>query len=118
MWGAHSGERMVSLLQLLLGLASVVILGSLSQIRDLPNLEGQVPVFISPWKRVAQFYPQTLKGCAEFSYVTDKICGRTHMASQLRPYIAYNETGNINSHSNISSSLRKNIQTNSCSFFL
>jgi hypothetical protein len=45
-------------LQLLLVLASAVILGSesrgthdhilLSQIRDFPNLEGQVPVFISP----------------------------------------------------------------------
>jgi hypothetical protein len=51
-------------LQLLLGLASAVILRSesrgthnhilLSQIRDTPNLEGQVPVFISPRNRVAQ----------------------------------------------------------------
>jgi hypothetical protein len=32
----------------------------LSQIRDTPNLEGQVPVFISPRIRVAQFYPQVL----------------------------------------------------------
>jgi hypothetical protein len=30
------------------------------QIRDSPNLKGQVPVFISPRKRVAQLYPQTL----------------------------------------------------------
>jgi hypothetical protein len=55
MWGALSEERV---------LASVVILGSeshgthnhilLSQIRDSPNLEGQVPVFISPRERVAQ----------------------------------------------------------------
>jgi hypothetical protein len=51
-------------LQLLLGLASAVILRSesrgthdhilLSQIRDSPNLEGQVPIFISPRDRVAQ----------------------------------------------------------------
>jgi hypothetical protein len=47
-------------------LASAVILGSkthgtqwhilLSQIWDSPNLEGQVPVFISPRNRVAQLY--------------------------------------------------------------
>jgi hypothetical protein len=53
-------------LQLLLVLASAVILGTeshgiynhilLSQIRDSPNPEGQVPVFISPRKRVAQLY--------------------------------------------------------------
>jgi hypothetical protein len=32
----------------------------LSQIRDSPNLEGQVPVFISHRNRVAQLYPQAL----------------------------------------------------------
>jgi hypothetical protein len=32
----------------------------LSQIRDFPNLEGQVPVFISPANRVAQLYSQAL----------------------------------------------------------
>jgi hypothetical protein len=56
--------------QLLLALARAVILGSessgthdqilLSQIRDSPNLEGQVPVFISPRNRVAKLYPQAL----------------------------------------------------------
>jgi hypothetical protein len=55
-------------LQLLLVLASAVISGFesrgtrdhilLSQIRDSPNLEGQVPVFISPRNRVAQLYPE------------------------------------------------------------
>jgi hypothetical protein len=55
-------------LQLLLVLASAVILMSesrgtddhilLSQIRDSPNLEGQVS--ISPRERVAQLYPQAL----------------------------------------------------------
>jgi hypothetical protein len=32
----------------------------LSQIRDVPNLEGQVPVFIAPRNSVAQLYAQAL----------------------------------------------------------
>jgi hypothetical protein len=70
MWGALSDERTGLPLQLLLVLASTVILGSearrtrdhilLSQIRDSANLECQVPVFISPNNRVAQLYPQAL----------------------------------------------------------
>jgi hypothetical protein len=57
-------------LQLLLALASAVILGSecrgihgrilLSQIRDSLNVEGQVLVFIFPSNRVAKLYPQAL----------------------------------------------------------
>jgi hypothetical protein len=57
-------------LQLLLAFASAVILGSesrgthehilLSQIRDSPNLEGQVPAFITHRNRVARIYPQAL----------------------------------------------------------
>jgi hypothetical protein len=57
-------------LQLLLSLARAVILRSesrrthdhilMSPIRDSPNLEGQVPVFISPRNRVAQLYSQAL----------------------------------------------------------
>jgi hypothetical protein len=57
------------LVQLLLGLAIAVTLGSksrrthghilLSHLR-LPNLEGQVPVFISPRNRVARLYPRAL----------------------------------------------------------
>jgi hypothetical protein len=53
-------------IHLLLALASAAILRSqsrgtydhvlLSQIRDSPNLEGQVPVFISPRNRVARLY--------------------------------------------------------------
>jgi hypothetical protein len=55
--------------QLLLGLARAVTLGSKSRrsqtifyclIWDSPNLEGQVPVFISPRNRVAQLYPRAL----------------------------------------------------------
>jgi hypothetical protein len=55
-------------LQLLLTLANTVILGSeprethdhilLSQIRDSPDLEGQVHVFMSPRNRVARLYPR------------------------------------------------------------
>jgi hypothetical protein len=66
MWGAISDER-TGRLQLLLAFASAVILGSesrgtydhflLSQIRDRPNLEFQVPVLISPRNGVAQLYP-------------------------------------------------------------
>jgi hypothetical protein len=40
----------------------------LSQIRDSPNLEGQVPVFISPRNRVAQLYPQALGSVFVASY--------------------------------------------------
>jgi hypothetical protein len=57
-------------LQLLLVLASTVILRSeycgthdhilFSQIRDSPNLEGQVPVYISPRNRGAWLYPPEL----------------------------------------------------------
>jgi hypothetical protein len=60
------------------GLASAVILGSesrgtrdnilLPQIRDSPNLEGQVPVFITPRNRVAQLYPQALGSLFVASY--------------------------------------------------
>jgi hypothetical protein len=65
-------------LQLLLGLASAVILWFefrsthdhilLSQIRGSPNLEGQVPVFISPRERVAQLYSQALGSLFVASY--------------------------------------------------
>jgi hypothetical protein len=63
-------KEWVCRLQLLLALASTVILRSesrgtydhilLSQVRDTPNLEGQVPVFISLRNMVAQLYPQEL----------------------------------------------------------
>jgi hypothetical protein len=63
---------------LLLELASAVILGYesletcdhilLSQVRDSPNLEGEVAVFISPGNRVAQLYPQALVNSIQFSF--------------------------------------------------
>jgi hypothetical protein len=65
-------------LQLLLILASAVILrlesrGThdhilLSQIRDTPNLEGQVPVFISPRNRVARMTCKIVKRSTFFIY--------------------------------------------------
>jgi hypothetical protein len=66
MWSALFERGEVCRLQVLLALVSAIILGSescgshnhilLSQIRDIPNLEGQVPVFISPRNTVAQLY--------------------------------------------------------------
>jgi hypothetical protein len=60
-------------LQLLLVLASAVIFRSeshilLSQIRDSPNLEGQVRVFRSSRKRVGPLYPQALGSLFVASY--------------------------------------------------
>jgi hypothetical protein len=65
-------------LRLLLVLASAVTLRSescgshdhisLSQIRDSPNLEGEVPVFIYPRNRVARLYSQALGSLFVASY--------------------------------------------------
>jgi hypothetical protein len=38
------------------------------KIRDSSNLEGQVPVFISPRNRVARLYPQALDSLFVVSY--------------------------------------------------
>jgi hypothetical protein len=40
----------------------------LSQIRDSPNLEGQVPLFISPRNSVDRLYPQALGSLFIVSY--------------------------------------------------
>jgi hypothetical protein len=68
--GRSLTRERVCRLQLMLVLTSAVILGSesretrdhilLSQIGDSFNLEGQVPVFISPRNRVARLYGQAL----------------------------------------------------------
>jgi hypothetical protein len=68
----------VCCLQLLLVLASAFILGSqsrrthdhilLSQIRDSPNLEGQVPLFIFSRNRMTRLYPQALGSFFVASY--------------------------------------------------
>jgi hypothetical protein len=64
--------------QLLLSLASALILGSesrgthdhilLFQIRDSPSLEGQARVFISLRNRVTQLYPKALGSLFVASY--------------------------------------------------
>jgi hypothetical protein len=82
-------------LQLLLALVSVVILGStplrthdhilLPQIGDSPNLDGQVPVFISPRKRVTQLCLQALGSRFVTSYDSQGYGGviRTRLHSEF-----------------------------------
>jgi hypothetical protein len=84
-------------LQLQLVLASAVFLVSesrgthyhilLSQIRDSPNLEGQIPVFIFPRNRVAQLYHQALGSLFIASYYSQGYGGgvptRLHTGHEL-----------------------------------
>jgi hypothetical protein len=84
-------------LQLLLVLASAVILRSESrgthdhslpsQIRDSTNLEGQVPVFISPRNSVARLYPQAPDSLFVASYDSQDYDGsiraRLHTGSHV-----------------------------------
>jgi hypothetical protein len=85
----------VSLLQLLLVFASAIILRSiLSQIRDSPNLEGQIPVFIWLRNRVALLYSQALGSIFVASYdsqgygggirprLLTEFCRSSHVASE------------------------------------
>jgi hypothetical protein len=69
MWGDLSDEKSGLYFQFLPGIASSAFLRSESHgthehssvslfFLDSPNLEGQVPVFISPMNRVAQLYPR------------------------------------------------------------
>jgi hypothetical protein len=53
-------------------------------IRDSPNLEGQVPVFISPRNRVAQLYPQAMGSLFVASYDSQGYGGgiRTRLQSR------------------------------------
>jgi hypothetical protein len=77
-WGALSDERTGLSFTIAAGFASAVILRSqscgihehilLSQILGSRNLEGQVPVFISPRNRVARLYPQALGSLFVASY--------------------------------------------------
>jgi hypothetical protein len=76
-------------------LASTVIVGSefrgtldhilISQIRDSPNLEGQVAVFISPRNGVARLYPQARCSLFVASYDLEGYSGgiRPHLDSGL-----------------------------------
>jgi hypothetical protein len=49
----------------------------LFQIWDFSNLEGQVPVFISPWNGVAQLYPKALGSLFVTSYDLQGYSGGT-----------------------------------------
>jgi hypothetical protein len=79
-------------LQLLLGPASAVILGSesdvthdhilLSKIQDSSNQEGQVPVIIYPRNRVAQLYSQALDSLFVASYDTQGYGGGIQLRLQ------------------------------------
>jgi hypothetical protein len=70
-------------LQLLLGLDSGVFQGSellgthnhilLPNFLDSPNLEGQVPVFISPRNRITHLYHQILDLSKSLTYDTSKV---------------------------------------------
>jgi hypothetical protein len=82
-------------LQLLLILASAVILGYefrgthyhilLSEIWDFRNLEGQLPALISPRNRMAQLYPQALGSLSVASYDTQGHGGiRTRLQAGLK----------------------------------
>jgi hypothetical protein len=45
---------------------------------DSPNLEGQVPVFTSPWNRVAQLYPRAMGALYLASYNSQGTLTRLH----------------------------------------
>jgi hypothetical protein len=87
-------RRRVCRLQFLLVLASAVILGSessgtrdhilVSQIRDSPKLQAQVPVFTSPRNRVAQLHPQALSSLFVASYDSQDYDGGIRTYSTLR----------------------------------
>jgi hypothetical protein len=88
----------------MLVLASAVILRSescgthdhilLSQIRDSPNLEGQVPVLISPRNRVARLYPQARGSLFVASYDSQVDSGgirpRLHTGAEFLRIHIYN----------------------------
>jgi hypothetical protein len=61
----------------------------LSQIRDSSNLEGQVPVFISPRNNVAQLCPQAIGSLFVFSYDSQGYGGgiRTCLHTGLSYYL-------------------------------
>jgi hypothetical protein len=60
----------------------------LSQIRDSPNLEDQVPVFIYPRNRVARLYPQSLGSLFVASYDSQGYSGiiRTRLIELMRSF--------------------------------
>jgi hypothetical protein len=81
-----------------LGITSVAFLRSeshgthehilLSLFLRLPNLEGQVPVFISPGNRVAQLYPRALGSIFVTSYVSGQFLHQDQDRVMLRPTVS------------------------------
>jgi hypothetical protein len=75
-------------LQLLLAFSSAVSLGSVSQVRDSPNLEGQIPTFKYPRSRVTQLHLQALGSLFVASYDSQDYGGgirtRLHEANWSR----------------------------------
>jgi hypothetical protein len=112
--GLSLTRERVCRLQSLLILASTVIFGFesrgtrdhilLSQIRDSRNLEGQVPVFLSPRNRVAQLYPQALGSLFVASY---DLQGTNHRENTVSQKFLYGYRGMFTSpfHRNGSSSI-------------
>jgi hypothetical protein len=90
---------LVCRLQLLLVLASAVILSSegrgthdhilLSPIRDFPNLEGQVPVFIYIINRMVQLHPQALGSLFVVCYDSEIYRGFTRTRLNSWPGILF-----------------------------
>jgi hypothetical protein len=90
---------------MLLAFASAAILRSeprgtnvhilLSQIRDSPNLEGQVPVFLSPRNWVAHLYPQALGSLFVASYNSQGSGGGIRLPLQTGDIAHMEELGNL-----------------------
>jgi hypothetical protein len=60
----------------------------LSQIPNSPNLQGQIPVFLSPRDRVAQIYPQiSLKCLLLYVNISARITYKTHVFSCYGRYL-------------------------------
>jgi hypothetical protein len=70
-----------------------------SQIRDSPNMEGQVHLFISPRNRVAQLYPHALGSLFVTSYDSQGYGGgilpRSSSTSGLNLYVVEISKGNL-----------------------
>jgi hypothetical protein len=92
---------LVCRLKLLLALFSVILRSEshathdhilLSQIRDSPNLERQVPVFLSLRNSVAQSYPRALGSLSIASYDSQGYCGgiRPRLHTRIQNWLGFN----------------------------
>jgi hypothetical protein len=94
MWDFLSDERTVYHLQLLLVLASAIILGDrilLCQIRDSPNLKDQVPIYISRRNWVTQLYLQALGSLFVASYDSQGRGGGCPCCYTFRPHMGHHQ---------------------------